>query len=156
MGLSHHELFYYWKKISLLKRNEHYEILSRSMKTHNKTYNNINNISWLLKHTCVKKAYQAFVAKFLSAFGCVSPIRILRVKSNAKPSFDTDVLNTFWNRDKHCKIYVFSAHSYILKKKSKNSFIIIIAYVHWLCIFLWYSYWYGWQVYLCVLTSALN
>ena len=106
MGLSHHEHFYYWKKISLLKRNEYYEILSRSMKTYSKTYNKINNISWLLKHTCVKKAYQDFVAKFLSAFGCVSPIRTLRVKSNAKPCFDTDVLNTFWNRDKHCKKFL--------------------------------------------------
>ena len=41
-----------------------------------------------------------FVTKILSA---VSPIRILKVKSNTKSWFDIDILNAIGNRDKHYK-----------------------------------------------------
>ena len=52
----------------------------------------------------MKHAYQDFISKFLSAVDSVSPIRILRVKSNTKPWFDIDVLNAIRrNHDKHYK-----------------------------------------------------
>ena len=54
-------------------------------------------------HTCVNHAYQDFVTKFLSAVDSVLPIRTLRVKSNTKPWFDIDVLNSIRNRNKHYK-----------------------------------------------------
>ena len=54
-------------------------------------------------HTCVNHAYQDFVTKFLSAVDFVLPIRTLRVKSNTKPWFDIDVLNSIQNRNKHYK-----------------------------------------------------
>ena len=54
-------------------------------------------------HTCVNHAYQDFVTKFLSAVDSVLPIRTLRVKSNTKPWFDIDVLNSIQNRNKHYK-----------------------------------------------------
>ena len=54
-------------------------------------------------HTLVNDAYQDFVTKFLSATDSISPIRTYRVKSNTKPWFDIDVLNTIRNRDMHYK-----------------------------------------------------
>ena len=42
-------------------------------------------------HTCVNHAYQDCITKFVSAVDSVSPVRILRVKSNTKPWFNVDV-----------------------------------------------------------------
>ena len=48
-------------------------------------------------------AYQDFITKIFSAVDSISPIRTLRVKFNAKPWFDMDVLNAIRNRNKHYK-----------------------------------------------------
>ena len=107
MGLSDHEIVYCSRKTSLLKLNEHYEISFMSVKNYSdkifvdklrsKKFPDYSN------HTGVNYAYQDFITKFLTALDSVSPIRTLRVKSNIKPWFEIDVLNTIRNRDKHYK-----------------------------------------------------
>ena len=52
-------------------------------------------------YTCVYDTYQDFVTKFLSVIDFVAPIRTFKVKSNTKPWFVIDALNTMWNCDKH-------------------------------------------------------
>ena len=41
--------------------------------------------------------------KFFSVIDLVGPIRTLTVKSNTKPQFDSDALNTIQNYDNHYK-----------------------------------------------------
>ena len=105
MGLSDHGLIYCARKTSLLKLNEHCEISIRSMKSYlDETFvEKLRAIKFpdYSNHTCVNDAYQDFVTKFLSVIDFVAPIRTLRVKSNTKPWFDTNVLNAIRNRDKH-------------------------------------------------------
>ena len=68
-------------------------------------------------HTCVNHAYQDFITKFLSAVDSVSPVRILRVKSNTKSWFNIDTLNAIRNRDKHYKKFKQSG-----RETEKNNF----------------------------------
>ena len=70
-----------------------------------------------LNHNCVNNACQHFVIKFLSSVDSVSSIRTLRVKSNTKPWFDTDVWNAVEYLDKHYKKFKQSG-----KEIDKNNF----------------------------------
>ena len=105
MVLSDHGLIYCTRKTSLLKLNEHCKISIRSMKK----YSNEIFVEQLTgkqfldysNYTCVNDSYQDFVTKFFSIIDFVAPITTLRVKSNTKPWFDIDGLNTIWKRDKH-------------------------------------------------------
>ena len=73
------EVIYCSRKTSLLKLNEHYEISFSSMKNYSdETFlNKLRSIKFpdFSKDSCVNRAYQDFVTKFLSAFDPVSPIR---------------------------------------------------------------------------------
>ena len=98
MVLSDHGLIYCTRKTSLLKLNEHCKISIRSMKK----YSNEIFVEQLTgkqfldysNYTCVNDSYQDFVTKFFSIIDFVAPITTLRVKSNTKPWFDIDGLNT--------------------------------------------------------------
>ena len=133
MGLSDHELVYCSRKTSLLKLNEHHQILFRSMKSYSDEIfvDKLRSIKFpdYSNHTCMNHAYQDFNTKFLSAVDSVSPIRTLRVKSNTKPWFDIDVLNVIRNRDKHYKKFkqpakklirsILNMQNFHLKSKEK-------------------------------------
>ena len=49
------------------------------------------------------KCFWGHVFKFLSVVDFVAPIKTLRVKTNTKPWFDTDVLNAIQNCVQHQK-----------------------------------------------------
>ena len=109
LGLSDHDLIYCTRKTSNIKVNKHNEIFIRSMKKYSvdifEQKLNAADFPDTSNYTCVNAAYNDFISIFLSVIDSIAPLKSVRVKSNTKPWFDTEIFDAIQVRDKAYKRY---------------------------------------------------
>ena len=97
LGLSDHDLIYCTRKTSLPKSHKHNEIFLHSLKRYSaKTFLEIlREIIFpdYLTYTCVNDAYSDFIYGFVEAINFIAPSKKIRVKSNSKPWFDSQIVS---------------------------------------------------------------
>ena len=111
VNLSDHALIYCTIKTTKLKSNKHNQLNIRSMKNYT-----TEGFAELLKkidfpnyetYVCVKMAYLDFVTKIVDVIDSYCPSKRVRIKSNTKPCFDSEVISLVNKRDscyKKCKV----------------------------------------------------
>ena len=111
VNLSDHALIYCTIKTTKLKSNKHNQLNIRSMKNYT-----TEGFAELLKkidfpnyetYVCVKMAYLDFVTKIVDVIDSYCPSKRVRIKSDTKPCFDSEVISLVNKRDscyKKCKV----------------------------------------------------
>ena len=140
ISLSDHELIYWTRKISRIKRGSHKQIQFRSFKHYTvdlfeqelsklnvPNYQNYNEIN---------ESYNDFIQKIMSVIDKVAPIKERRIKQNSQERFDGEIADEIKSRDKlfkkfeksklHINKDIYIAARYKVKKmifdKKKSSF----------------------------------
>ena len=134
ISLSDHQLIFYTRKISRIKRGSHKQIQFRSFKHYTvnlfeqellklnfPNYQNYNEIN---------EAYNDFIQKITSVIDKVAPIKERRVKQNSQEWFDGEIADEIKNRDKlfkkfkksklHIDKYICKAARYKVRKMIFN------------------------------------
>ena len=134
IGLSDHQLIYYTRKISRIKRGSHKQIKFRSFehyavdlfeqelsKLNFPNYQNYNDIN---------EAYNDFIQKIMNVIDKVTPMKERRVKQNSQEWFDGEIADEIKNRDRLFKKFkksklhidkdIYNAARYRLQKMIIN------------------------------------
>ena len=107
VGLSDHQLIFYTKKISRIKRSTHKHIKFRSFKNYSadlfkETLASINFPNYQ-KFNDTTEANDDFIQKIMVAINKVAPIKKRRTEHNSQEWFDGEISEAVKNRDRLLK-----------------------------------------------------